>query len=92
MECRANCQFGDKEQATDLLSSEKYLSGIYHTSLLEAATPEVRQCLAALMGDVANGAQQLFEEMNSRGWYPVTPAPDMKLESEKQKFAARVCQ
>ena len=91
MDCNANCRFGDKEQATDLLSSEKYLSGLYHTALLEAATPEVRSCLCALMQDVDTGAQQLFEEMNSRGWYPLTAAPDMKLESEKQKFADRVC-
>ena len=91
MECSANCKFGEKEQATDLLSGEKYLASLYHTSLLEAATPEVRQCLNGLLQDADNGAQQLVEEMNSRGWYPVTPAPEMKLESEKQKFADRVC-
>ena len=35
--------------------------------------------------------QQLFREMNSRGWYPVTKAEDQKFSQAKKKFGAAVC-
>lgn len=85
-----NATFGDKEQMTDLLSSEKFLAGTYNACLLEAATPEVKQCMSQLLNDTHTAQQTLFEEMNSRGWYPVTKAQDVKLDSEKQKFAGKV--
>ena len=87
-----NCKFGEKEQATDLLMSEKFLAGTYNSYLLEAATPEVLRCLDELLRDTQNTQQKLFGEMNSRGWYPVTKAQDTKLDTEKQKFAAKVTQ
>ena len=85
-------EFGEKEQATDLLMSEKFLAATYQSYLLEAATPEVRRALDGILQDVNNGQQRLFDEMNSRGWYPVTRAEDTKLAGAKQKFASKVTQ
>ena len=34
--------------------------------------------------------QQLFQEMNSRGWYPVTKAEEQKLSQAKQQYATTV--
>ena len=82
MSCSEKMPFGEKEQATDLLMSEKFLAGTYNSYLLESATPEVLRCLDEL----------LRREMTSRGWYPITKAQDTKLESEKQKFASKVSQ
>ena len=87
-----NCKFGEKEQATDLLMSEKCLAGTYNSYLLEGATPEVLRCLDELLRDTQSMQQKLFREMNSRGWYPVTKAQDTKLDAEKQKFSAKVTQ
>lgn len=83
-----NCTFAPKEQMQDLLQSEKYLASSYNSFLMEAATPEVVQALTSLMGDTLQMQQQLFREMNSRGWYPVTKAEDVKLDGAKQKFSA----
>ena len=83
-------QFTEQDKATDLLQSEKYLAGCYNSYLLEAATPEVKHCLNGLLGDTHSMQQRLFEEMNSRGWYPVTKAEDQKVMSAKQKFSAKV--
>ena len=91
MSC-TNHTFGEKEQATDLLMSEKFLAATYQSFLSEAATPEVRRTLDGILQDVNNLQQRLFGEMNSRGWYPVTRAQDTKLDSEKQKFSAKVTQ
>ena len=82
--------FGDKERMSDLLQSEKYLAGCYNSYLLEAATPEVKRCLTGLLDEVHSMQQQLFEDMNSRGWYPVTKAEDSKISAAKQKFAGMV--
>ena len=84
------CQFTEQDRATDLLQSEKYLAGCYNSYLLEAATPEVKQCLNGLLADTHSMQQRLFEDMNSRGWYPVTKAEDQKVMSTKQKFAMKV--
>ena len=84
------CQFTEQDKATDLLQSEKYLAGCYNSYLLESATPEVKQCLSGLLNDTHSMQQRLFEDMNSRGWYPVTKAEDQKVMSAKQKFSAQV--
>lgn len=85
-----NTQFCDKTATHDLLMSEKYLASMYHSFLLESATPEMIRCLDALLGDTHNMQQHLFEEMNSRGWYPVTKAQESKIQQTKSKFAAKV--
>ena len=90
MENTNNCTLAGKEIMNDLLMGEKYLSGMYNTYLLECATPEVRQTLCSLLTDTHSAAQQLFEEMNSRGWYPVTKAEEQKLTQTKQQFATTV--
>ena len=86
-----NCTFGDKEQMHDCLDTEKYLIGMYQAALTEAATPEVVQTMTDLLGDSFRMQQQLFREMNSRGWYPVTKAEEQKIAQTKQKFATSVC-
>ena len=86
-----NCCFGEKERMHDCLDTEKYLIGMYNTSLTEAATPEIIQTLTDLLGDTYRMQQQLFREMNSRGWYPVAKAEEQKIQQAKQKFAATVC-
>lgn len=87
-----NTTFGDKEYMADLLLTEKHLASEYCTFLSEAATPEVVQTLSSLLSDTHTAAHSLFEEMNSRGWYPVTKAEEQKISSAKQKFSCVVTQ
>ena len=86
------CALKEKEQMSDLLQSEKYLTGCYNSYLLECATPEMMRCLSGLLNDTHSMQQQLFGEMNSRGYYPVTKAEDQKLNTVKQQFAVKVSQ
>ncbi len=90
MSCSQNCTFGEKERMTDLLFNEKHLASQYCSFLSEAATPEVIRCLSELLADTHNAQQEIFQEMNSRGWYPVTKAEDTKVAQAKQKFTAMV--
>lgn len=88
MSCMQNCNMGEKEHMQDLLSYEKFLCGNYCAFLSEAATPEVLRCLQQILTETHNMQQQLFQEMNSRGFYPVTKAEDQKVAQAKQKFCA----
>ena len=80
--------FGDKERMNDLLFGEKQLCTEYCSFLCEAATPEVVRTLSTLLTDTHDAQHTLFQEMNSRGWYPVTKAEEQKIMQAKQKFAA----
>lgn len=61
----------DKILCSDLLSTEKYVSGTYDTAIFEAAHPEVRQALQHIQKDEQKHGEQLFQYMNSHGMYQV---------------------
>ncbi len=62
---------GDKILCSDLLSTEKYVSGTYNTGVFEAVSPIVRQTLQHIQQDEQRHGEQLFNYMNSHGMYSV---------------------
>lgn len=84
------CKMNDKEKLTDLLSAEKFASAAYNTYCLEAATPSVRSCLCSLLQDQHRIAEEVFNEMNTRGYYPVEKAEQQKITAARQQFEQRV--
>ena len=78
--------FGDKDMATDLLNSEKAMTGKYNTALCESATASVRQTLASILNNEHVLQEELFDTINQKGWYPVPKAEDTKLNEAKTKF------
>lgn len=63
--------YDDQVLCSDLLSTEKYVSGTYDTGIFEAANPTVRQALQHIQQDEQRHGQQLFNYMNSHGMYNV---------------------
>jgi spore coat protein CotF len=61
----------DKMLCSDLLSTEKYVSGTYDTSIFEAANPAVRQALQHIQKDEQQHGEKLFTYMQSHGMYQV---------------------
>lgn len=61
----------DKILCSDLLSTEKYVSGVYDTSIFEAANPVVRQALQHIQKEEQSHGEQIFNYMNSHGMYQV---------------------
>ncbi len=84
MECSK--KMTEQEMMTDLLSTEKFLTGVYNTYCCEAATPAVKSCLMSLLQDTHRMQEALFAEMTAHGWYKTEQAEDQKLNQEKQKF------
>ena len=80
----------DCERMTDLLSSQKFLCGIYNTCCCEAATPAVRSTLCSLLQDTHRVQEDTFNEMNARGWYKTEAAELTKINEAKQKFGTAV--
>ena len=62
---------GDKILCSDLLATEKYVSGTYEMGIFEAANPVVRQALQHIQQDEQHHGEQLFNYMNSHGMYTV---------------------
>lgn len=61
----------DKVLLQDMLSTEKYVSSAYDTSIFEAAQPTVRQALQHIQKEEQQHGEQIFQYMNSHGMYQV---------------------
>lgn len=61
----------DKVLVSDLLSTEKFVSGIYDGAIFESANPTVRQTLQHIQKEEQKHGHQLFQYMNSHGMYQV---------------------
>ena len=83
-----SCKMGDKERMQDALTSQKYITGEYNTSVNEAATPEVKNTLLNILSEEHRMQSEVWTEMNQRGWYKTEPAEDAKLAQEKAKHAS----
>jgi len=61
----------DATLLTDLLSTEKYVSGFYDTSIFESANKVVRDSLQHIQKEEQTHGEQLFNYMNQHGMYNV---------------------
>lgn len=61
----------DQVLLEDLLSTEKYVSGFYDTTVFEAADPTVRQAVQHIQKDEQSHGEKLFNYMNQNGMYDV---------------------
>ena len=61
----------DKMLCTDLLSTEKYVSGTYDMDVFESANPTVRQAMQHIQQEEQKHGEELFNYMNSHGMYNV---------------------
>lgn len=59
----------DKYLLQDMLSTEKYVSSAYDTSVFESAQSNVRQALQQIQQDEQNHGEQLYQYMSSHGMY-----------------------
>lgn len=76
----------EKEMITDVLSSQKSMTGFYNTFTNECATPEIRDQFMSLLTEEHQIQSDVFDEMHKRGWYPTPAADQQKIQQAKQKF------
>ena len=78
--------FSDKERLQDVLESQKFITGNYNTFTSECITPEVRGVFMSILKDEHDIQNEVFAEMQKRGWYQVQPAEQQKIQQVKTKF------
>lgn len=61
----------DKDICTDLLMTEKYVSGAYNTAIFEFRDTAVRDVLNHIQKEEQKHGETLFQYMNSKGLYNV---------------------
>ena len=83
---QSQCSMNEQQKLTDLLCSQKFVTSTYNSYYCEAATPAVKTCLSSILEDEHHIQQQIFTEMNNRGFYPLEKAEDTKLTETKQKY------
>ena len=78
--------YTDKDRMTDMLMSQKLITGTYNTYTNECSTPEVRSAFMSLLAEEHQIQHDVFCEMQKRGWYQVQTAEAQKIQQAKQKF------
>ena len=83
------CRMNEQQKLNDLLNTQKFLTGAYNSYYCESATTAVKNCLSSILADEHRIQEEIFNEMNSRGYYPLEKAEDNKINAAKQKFAQK---
>ncbi len=83
--------FTDKEMMNDVLSSQKFMTDGYNSTANEAKESTVRSAFMSILNDEHTIQQDVFNEMEKRGWYQTEQAPQNKIDETKQKFNAYSC-
>ena len=66
----ANMQ-SDKELCSDMLMTEKYVSGTYDTAIFEFRDPQIRSILNHIQKEEQEHGEAIFKYMESKGMYQV---------------------
>lgn len=77
----------DQEMMTDLLFSEKKLSGNYNEYASECVNVQLRDTFVTLLTESHRTQTDLFKTAQQRGWYQVEQAPEQKVSQAQQRFA-----
>lgn len=83
-----NQGFGDKDILTDVLSSQKFVTEGYNSMANECATPAVKADFINILHEEHQIQNEVFTEMQKRGWYQTEAADQNKVTQTKQKFMA----
>lgn len=62
-------QASDKDLCTDMLMTEKYVSGAYDTAIFEFKDPQVRDVLSHIQKEEQKHGEAIFKYMESKGMY-----------------------
>ncbi len=82
-----NSGFSEKEVLFDALSAQKSMTGMFNTYSNECANPEVRKVMLDILNDEHSIQFDVFSDIQSRGYYSVTPAQQDKVTKVKDTYA-----
>ena len=71
---------------TNALNTQKHLTAMYNTAAGECAHNQLRCAMMDLWKDELEILNDLFTDMNSRGWYPVQQAQQQEVDQAVQQL------
>jgi len=77
--------YDDKTMMTDMLASQKFIAQNYNNYAGECATKQSKSKLMKILGEEHDIQFKIYEQMNAKGWYPETPAPQDKINEAVQQ-------
>lgn len=84
-----NQKLDDKTMMDDSLRSENQITANYDLTANECATPNVKTEVLNILNEEHQIQGEIFNEIQSRGWYPVEAAEQQKIAKAKQKFQSQ---
>ncbi|MHB0885821.1 MAG: spore coat protein [Bacillota bacterium] len=76
----------EKDILTDLLMSHKYLIDSYSKATVESADPKLRDLFHKLYTECLRDQDEIYNHMNSHGWYKPPEASVQEVQKAEQKF------
>lgn len=77
----------DQEVLTDLLFTEKKMSGNYNEYASECVNVKLRDTFVSMLTQGHKTQTELFAAAQQKGWYQVEQAPSQKVSQAQQKFS-----
>ena len=77
----------DQEMMTDLLLTEKKMSGNYNVFASECVNTQLRDAFVNMITQGHKTQTELFKTAQQKGWYQVEQAPAQKVSQLEQKAA-----
>lgn len=75
----------------NLLNTTKGVCDLYMHGAIESCTPEVRQAFTTALNFELAMQDELYREMQQKGWYAPEQAQPKQLEQLKQKYKQSCC-
>lgn len=76
----------DQEMLTDLLLTEKKMSGNYNEYASECVNTQLRDAFVTMLTQGHKTQTELFKAAQQKGWYQVEQAQAQKVSQAEQKF------
>ncbi len=77
----------DKDLMENLLTNAKGVCDLFMHGSIESATPQVHEAFHASLNDALCMQENIYRQMESRGWYAVEQEQPQRLQQVKQKYA-----
>ncbi len=76
----------DKEIMTDMLTSQKSITEHYNHYANECASVDLRNSFLDILQEEHQIQNDVFKDMDKRGWYSTQPADQNRVSATRQKF------
>ena len=77
----------DKNIMQDILMLEKGVCDLYMHGAIESSTANINQAFKTALNSSLTLQENVYSDMESKGWYQTEQAEQSKIDSLKQKFS-----